>query len=46
MIPFVRNLNAMLDRIPHDVVALVLRIFPADGILSIGSDQGRGAVHH
>jgi len=29
MIPFIRNLNAMLDRVPHDVVALALRIFPA-----------------
>ena len=25
----IRNLNAVFDRIPHDVVALALRVFPA-----------------
>jgi len=29
MIPFIRNLNAMIDRIPYNVAALALRIFPA-----------------
>jgi len=29
MIPFIRNLNTMFDRIPNDVVALALRLFPA-----------------
>jgi putative oxidoreductase len=29
MIPLIRTLNGTLDRIPHDLVALALRVFPA-----------------
>jgi putative oxidoreductase len=29
MIRLIRTLNAMFDRIPHDAVALALRVFPA-----------------
>ena len=29
MIPLIRTLNGTLDRIPHDMVALALRVFPA-----------------
>ena len=42
MIPFVRNLNAMLDRIPHDVVALALRIFPAMVFFQSGRTKVEG----
>ena len=29
MISLIRSLNGLFDRIPHDVVALALRVFPA-----------------
>lgn len=29
MIPLIRSLNGLFDRIPHDLVALALRVFPA-----------------
>ncbi|MES2845048.1 MAG: DoxX family protein [Pseudomonadota bacterium] len=29
MIPLIRTLNGTLDRFPHDMVALALRVFPA-----------------
>jgi putative oxidoreductase len=38
----VRSLNAALDRIPHDVVALALRIFPAAVFLVSGRTKVEG----
>ena len=42
MIPFIRNLNAVTDRIPRDVVVLALRIFTAMGFWQSGRTKVNG----
>jgi putative oxidoreductase len=42
MLALIRSLNASLDRIPQDVVALALRIFPAMVFLQSGRTKVEG----
>lgn len=42
MKPVIRRLNGLLDRIPHDPVALALRVFPAMVFLMSGRTKVEG----
>ncbi len=42
MLALIRALNALFDRIPHDLVALALRIFPAMVFFQSGRTKAEG----
>ncbi|MDP5307115.1 DoxX family protein [Paracoccus spongiarum] len=42
LVPTIRRLNALMDRLPQDLVALMLRVFPAMVFLASGRTKVEG----